>query len=109
MRTRSFSGPQMRTKGSRGALNRLANVVDQPFDELRVVAFGHYADQRLGPRLADDQPTAALELGFGGGYPLLDAIGFERSLAAVEPDVLEKLRYWVEQVQDLARRLAAVD
>ena len=32
-----------------------------------VVALGHHPDQRLGARLADDQPAVALELGLGRG------------------------------------------
>ena len=38
---------------------------------------------------SDAPETAAFELGFGGGDTLLDAVGLERSLAAVEPDILE--------------------
>ena len=55
---------------SRRRLHRLADVVDQPLDQRRVVAFGHDPDQRLGARLADDQPAVALELGLGGGDAL---------------------------------------
>ena len=101
--------PQLRRKCSRGALNGLANVVDQTLDQRRVVALGHHPDQRLGARLADDQAPAALELGFGGGDALAHAVGFERLGAAVEADVLEQLRQRLELAQQLARRRFRLD
>src|SRR5438270_10761133 len=70
-------GRQIPRKGSHRRLNGLANVLDKPPDERRVVAFGHHADQGLGARLADDQPSAALELGFGGGDALPDDVVLE--------------------------------
>ena len=69
---------QLRTKGSRRALHSLANVVDQAFDQLWIVAFGHDADQRLGARLADDEPAATLQFGLGCGDPPEDAVGLQR-------------------------------
>src|SRR5206468_12145182 len=80
---------QIPTKRSRGGLHRLANVIDQPLDERRVVALGHDPNQRLGARFADDQPPLSFEFGLGGGNVLPDAVAFERLAAAVEADVLE--------------------
>src|SRR5262245_21283084 len=109
MRTGTSSGPQLRTKGSRRALHRLANVVDQAFHERFIVAFGHDADQRLGAGLADDETTATFEFGLGGCNPLAHFVGLERSSAAVEAHVLEQLRHRFEEVQHLARGLSGVD
>src|SRR5213082_786953 len=78
MRTIKSFARQLRTKGSRGRLNRLANILDQALDERRVLALGHHADQRLGTRFADHQAPPALELGLRGGDPLLHAIRCER-------------------------------
>src|SRR3954447_17998819 len=89
-------------KCSRGRLDRLADVIDQPRDQRWIVAFRHHPDQGLGARLADDQPAAALKLGCGGGDSLAHAVGLERLGAAVEPDVLEKLRERLELSQQLA-------
>jgi len=85
----------MRRKGSRRRLDRLANVIDHPLHQRRIVAFGHDPDQRLGARFADHETPLALELGFGGGDPLADAVNLERS-AAVEADVLQQLRQRLE-------------
>src|SRR5512139_2326383 len=102
MRTVFLFEAQLRTKGSRRALYRLADVVDQPLYELRVVAFGHHSDQWLRAGLADDEAAPPFQFCLCGGDPLLNAVGLERSLATVEPDVLQQLRYWIEQVQHLA-------
>src|SRR4051812_27655641 len=91
MCTGSSLGPQIPTKGSRGGPNGLANVVDYPFHQCRVVAFGHHPDQRLGARLADDEAAPTGELGLGGGDALAHAIGLERLGSAVEADVLQQL------------------
>src|SRR5690348_14478580 len=63
-------GRQIPRKGSRGRPHRLANIVDEALDKRAIVALGHDADQRLGARLADHEPPAALELGLGGGNAL---------------------------------------
>src|SRR3569833_1491066 len=91
MCTASSSDRQMPRKGSRRRLGCRANVVDQPLDELRVLAFGHDPNQRLGSGLADHEAAPALKFGFGCGDALADAIGFERRCAAVETNVLEQL------------------
>src|SRR5437763_10794816 len=75
-------GRQIPRKGSHRRLNRLANVIDEPLDQRRVVALGHHADQGLGPRLTDDQPAATLKLGFCRGDALPDDVAFERFGAA---------------------------
>src|SRR5437868_9265669 len=72
----SFGG-QIRTKRSRGRLNRLANVVDDAFDERRIVTLRHDPDQRLGAGFADDETALPFEFGFRGGDTLTDAVGFE--------------------------------
>src|SRR5258708_35249599 len=84
-------GRKIPRKGSHRGLNRLANVIHQALDQRRVVALGHHADQGLGSRLADDEPAAPLELGFGGCDALPDAVVLERLGAAVEADVLQHL------------------
>src|SRR4051794_5278193 len=78
MCTASSLGRQIQRKRSRSRPNGLANIVDQPLDESRIVTLGHDPDQRLGPRLADDEPSMALELGFGGGDPLPHDVAFKR-------------------------------
>src|SRR5438128_9786758 len=75
MRTIKSFGRQLRTKGSRGRLNGLANIVDEALDEGGIVALGHHPDQRFGARFADHEPPTTLELGFGCGDTLLDAVG----------------------------------
>src|SRR5690349_21187490 len=66
---------QVRTKGSRRGFHGLADVVDEAFDQCRIVAFGHDTDQGLGARLANDQATAAFELRLGSSDALADAVG----------------------------------
>src|SRR3954447_16104178 len=90
MRTMTAFDRQTPRKCSRGRLDRLANIVDQSFDQLRVLAFGHHPDQRLGAGLADHQPALPLQLGFGGRDSLADIVHLERLAAAVEADVLEQ-------------------
>jgi len=109
MRTGSSSGPQLRTKRSRGALNCLANVLDEALHERFVIAFSHHADQGFGTRLADYEPSAALQLGLRRGDTLAHAIGFQRCSTAVETNVLQQLGHRLEQVQYLARRLPGID
>src|SRR5438270_8470103 len=109
MRTIQSFGRQLRTKRSRGRLDRLANVIDQALHEGRVIAFSHHADQWLSTRFADDKTPTALELGFGRGDAFLDAVGLQRLRAPVEPDVLEKLRKRFELAQEFARRRSPFD
>src|ERR1044072_856422 len=101
MRTRTSSGPQLRRKGSRDALNRLANIVDKTVYEGFVVALRQHSDQGLGSGFANDQAPATLEFGFGGDNALADPVRLQRSGSAVEADVLEELRDRVAEGQDL--------
>src|SRR3954451_1696577 len=78
MCTASSFGRQIQRKRSRSRPDGLANIVDQPLDERPVIPFGHHPDQRLPARLADNQPAAAFELGFGGGDALANTVGLER-------------------------------
>src|SRR3954468_22960435 len=57
---------QIPRKCSRRRLHGLANVVDHPLDQRRIIAFGHHPDQRLGARFADDETPLPFEFGFGG-------------------------------------------
>src|SRR5256885_1369091 len=105
MRTIMSFERQLPTKRSRGRLNRLANVVDDAPHERRIVTLGHHPDQGFGARFADDETSAALELGLGGGDSLTNAVRFERG-TAIEAHVLEQLRQRLELTQQLARRRA---
>src|SRR5436190_6983756 len=78
MCTRSSLGRQIPRKRSRRRLHGLADVVDDPLHERRVVALRHHPDQRLGARLADDESALALELGLGGRDALANAVRLER-------------------------------
>src|SRR6185312_17450889 len=91
MCTASSLGRQIQRKRSRGGPNGLANVVDQPLDQGRVVAFGHYPDQRLGPRLANDKASPAFELTLGSGDALAHTIRLQRLARPAEAHVLEQL------------------
>src|SRR4051794_23862114 len=82
---------QLPIKCSRGRLDGLANVVDDALDERGIVPFRHHPDQRLGPRLADEQPPPALQFGFGSSDALADAVRLQRLAAAIEAHVLEQL------------------
>src|SRR5205085_8547107 len=104
----SFGG-QIRTKRSRGRLNRLTNVVDDAFDERRIVTLRHDPDQRLGAGFADDETALPFEFGFRGGDTLTDAVGFEWFGAPIKADVFEQLRQWFELTKDFARRLLRLD
>jgi hypothetical protein len=53
MRTDDLFDAQLRRKRSRGRCDSLANVVDQPLHECRVIALGHDPDQWLGAGLSD--------------------------------------------------------
>src|SRR5437764_14273404 len=88
MRTIMSFERQLPTKRSRGRLDRLANVVDDALNKRCVVALGHHPDEGLGARFADDEASAALELGLGGGDSLAHAVRFERG-ATIEPHVLQ--------------------
>src|SRR4051794_30394186 len=103
MCTATSLGPQLPRKSSRsGGLHSLANIVDEALDQLRIVAFGHDPDKRLGAGFANDEPPAPLELGFGGGDALPDAVGLERLGTAVEAHILQQLRKRLELAQKLA-------
>src|SRR5260221_13558036 len=95
-------GRQIPRNGSRRSLDRLADIVDQPLDQRRVIALGHHPDQRLGPRLADDQAPAALELALHRGDSFPDAVGFERLYASDEGHVLEEMGLRFEPWQQFA-------
>src|SRR5579884_514788 len=101
-------GEQIPRKGSRRRLNCLANIVDDPLHEGRIISFGHDANQGLGARLADDQTPPALELGLGRGDAFAHAVDLERR-TPVEPHVLEQLRKRLELAQKLARRRLRFD
>src|SRR5690348_1563250 len=103
MRTESSFHRQLPRNRSRGGPHSLADVVDDALDERWVVAFGHHADQRLCPRLANDQAAAPLQLGLGGGNALPDAVRLQRLRATVETHVLEQLRKRFELAEQLAR------
>ena len=90
-------------------MNGLANVVDHPLHQSRIVALGHDPDQRLGARFADDEPPPALELRLRRGDALPDAVGLERFAGAVEANVLQKLRQRLELAEQLARRPFRLD
>src|SRR4051794_3125952 len=78
MCTRSSLGRQIPRNGSRGRLDRLANVVDQAPNHFGILAFGHDPDQRLGTRLADEEAAPPFELGLGCSNAFPHTIGFER-------------------------------
>src|SRR3954468_9624834 len=69
---------QIPIKCSRGRLDRLANVVDNPLNERGIVAFGHHSDEWFGAGLADQQASTALQLGLGGRNALADIVGLQR-------------------------------
>ena len=75
---------------------------------LRVVAFGHDPDQRLGAGCADHEAALAGELGLRFGDAGLYGLHLERCAAFVA-DILEQLRHALELVEQLARRLARAD
>src|SRR3546814_11110001 len=71
--------------------------------DLRIVAFGHDADDGFGARGADDEAAGAVQFGLGGGDRILHAGVVER-LATLEADVLQQLRHGIEVVEHLAGR-----
>src|SRR3982750_1700003 len=73
MCTRSSLGRQIPRNGSRGRLDRLANVVDDTLDDGHVLAFRHHPDDRLRTRLADEEAALPFELGLGCGNAFSDA------------------------------------
>src|SRR6187431_1232762 len=75
MRTTLWCRGELRTKGSRRALNGLTNVVDETLHELRIVAFGHDANERLRAGLADDQASAPFQFRLRSSDALLHAVG----------------------------------
>src|SRR5258708_15118864 len=81
-------GHQVRTKGSRRGPNCLANVVDDLFDQCRVVALSHNPDQRFSTGLSNDQASASFELSLGGGDALLDPIAFDRFAPPTKSSIL---------------------
>src|SRR5690348_5605168 len=91
---------QLPKKRSRGGLNGLANVVNDPFDHGGVLPLGHDADQRLSARFADQQPALALQLSLGGRDTFPDAVGLQRLAAAIEADILQQLRKRLELAQE---------
>src|SRR5579864_7106438 len=109
MRTDLSLRRQLPRKCSRDGPNRLANVVNDPFDEGRIVSLCHHSNERFSSRLADDEPATPLELSLGSCDSLPHAIGLERLGAAVEPDVLEQLRKRFELLQQLTCRSACLD
>ena len=109
MCTTTAFGRQIPRKCSRGRLHGLANVVDDPLDQRRIIALGHHPDQRLGAGFANDEATLAFQLGFSGGDALANAVGLERLAAAIEADVLEQLGKRLELPEELARRGLGLD
>src|SRR5512132_2386589 len=104
IRTRPRGG----TASGRGGTNDAADVVDDRADQQLVLALGHHPDHRLGPGLADQQPTAVPQPPMAIVDGLLHAFLLER-LAAVEPDVAQHLRQRLEHPADLARPAAGAE
>src|SRR6185312_3216331 len=102
MCTKSSLARQIPRIGSRRRLDGLADVVDHLRYEVRIVAFGHHPAQRLGARFADHEAAAAFELRLRRGDALPHAVGLERLRAAVEVNVLQKLRKRLELPQKRA-------
>src|SRR5882672_4092789 len=105
IRTRPFMPPSSR----RSSRDRLDDLVDDAAHELRIVAFGHDADQRLGARLTHQDAAGRAELRLGGGDRLGDGAGGERCVGIADADVLQQLRHRLEGAESLARRLAGLD
>src|SRR6266851_6563837 len=105
IRTRPFMPPPSRC----GPRDRLDDLVDDAAHELRIVAFGHDADQRLGARLAHQDAAARAELRFGGGDRLHDGVRGQRCVGIADADVLQQLRHRLEGPESLARGLPGLD
>src|SRR6266851_1298243 len=105
IRTRPFMPPSSR----RSSRDRLDDLVDDAAHEVRIVAFGHDADQRLGARLAHQDAAGRAELRLGGGDRLGDGVGGQRRVGIADTDVLQQLRHRVKGAEGLARRLAGLD
>src|SRR6266576_4940696 len=71
---------------------RGADLVADAGQQRLVLALRHDPDHRLGPRIADYQPSLRAEPRFGGGNRALDAGGFERPSMA-EANIAQQLRH----------------
>src|SRR5712675_507726 len=105
IKTRPFMPPPSRCRPR----DRLDDLVDDAAHELRIVAFGHDADQRLGARLAHQDAAGRAEPHLGGGDRLGDGAVGERCVGIADADVLQQLRHRLEGAESLARRLAGLD
>ena len=87
----------------------LADQVDKAIDDLfelaGIVALRHDTDKGLGAGGTDDEAALVGKLALRIGDRALDMFVLKR-LAALEADILEKLRHRLETVADLADRLA---
>src|SRR5215469_540964 len=100
-------GPRILIIGS-GDADRVTDLVDNRGDQLRVFAFRHHPDHRLGSRSADHEAAIRTEPGFPTRYRALDRGRCER-IALTKPDTARQLRHRDEQPADLARSLAGFD
>src|SRR5512132_1483555 len=100
--------PGRRTASRRGGTNDAADVVDDRAYQRLVFALRHHPDDRLGPGLADQQPTTVPQPPMAIVDGLLHALLFER-LAAVAADVAQHLRQRLEHPADLARPAAGAE
>src|SRR5512147_2638609 len=100
--------PHRRPASRRGGTNDAADVVDDRADQRLVFALGHHPDHRLGPGLADQQPTTVPQPPMAIVDGLLHALLLE-GLAAIEADVAQHLQQRLEHPADLARPAAGAE
>src|SRR5215468_92676 len=94
--------PFMRPSSSRWPRERLDDLLDDRANQLRIVAFGHDADQGLGAGLAHQDAPPVAEPRFGRSDRLCHARFGQRRRGIAHPHVLQELRHRRESAEGFA-------
>src|SRR5215471_16268172 len=100
IRTRPFMPPSW----SRWPRDRLDDLLDDRAHQLRIVAFGHDADQGFRAGLAHQDAPPSAEPRLGGGDRLRHGRFGQRRRGIAHSHVLQELRHRRESAEGLARR-----